>query len=51
MSVRGNIDKKTRIALEAAVLEVKECMNPRTGRISLSDTASKIILAIHNLDL
>lgn len=48
--VKGNIDRKTRIALEAAILEVKECMNPKTGRISLSDSASKLILALYNFD-
>ena len=50
-SVKENIDKKTRIALEAAVLEVQDCMNPKTGRITLSETASKIIMAIHKLDV
>ena len=50
MSITENVDKKTRIALEAAVLEVKECMNPRTGRISLSETASKVILSLANLN-
>ena len=49
-SVKENIDKKTRIALEAAILEVKECINPRTGRITLSETASKVILAMHDMD-
>ena len=49
-SIKENIDKKTRIALEAAVLEVKDCMNPRTGRITLSETASKVILAMHDMD-
>ena len=49
-SIKENIDKKTRIALEAAVLEVKDCMNPRTGRITLSETASKVILAMHDMN-
>ena len=49
-SIKENINKQTRIAIEAAVLEVKECMNPKTGRISLAETAAKLILAIHNLE-
>ena len=50
-SVKENIDKQTRIAIEAAVLEVKECMNPKTGRISLSETAAKLMLTVHKLNL
>ena len=28
--------EKNKIAIEVAVLEVEECMNPKTGRITLS---------------
>ena len=50
-SIKEDIDKRTRIALEAAVLEVKDCMNPKTGRITLSETASKLLLFMHKIDV
>ena len=50
-SIKEDIDKRTRIALEAAVLEVKDCMNPKTGRITLSETASKLLLVMHKIDV
>ena len=50
-NIKENIDKKTRIAIEAAVLEIEECMNPKTGRITLSETAAKLILAAQKLNL
>ena len=50
-SIKDNIDKATRIALEAAVLEVKDCMNPKTGRITLSESASKLLLVMHKIDV
>ena len=50
-SVKENIDKQTRLAIEeAALLEVEECMNPKTGRSSLSETAAKLMLAVHKLN-
>ena len=48
-SIKENINKQTRIAVEAAVLEVRECMNPKTGRITLAETAAKLILSVHHL--
>ena len=48
-SIKENINKQTRIAVEAAILEVRECMNPKTGRISLAETAAKLILSVHHL--
>ena len=50
-NIAENIDKNTRIAIEAAILEVQDCMNPKTGRISLAETAAKLILAVHALDM
>ena len=50
-NIAENIDKNTRIAIEAAVLEVQDCMNPKTGRISLAETAAKLILAVHPLNM
>ena len=50
-SIKEDIDKRTRIAFEAAVLEVKDCMNPRMGRITLSETASKLLLVMYKIDV
>jgi len=49
--VKEQINKKTRIVLEAAIMEVQDCMNPKTRRITLSEMILKLILAIHKLDV
>ena len=46
-SDRINLDANS----DKVILEVEECMNPKTGRITLSELASKLILSEYRCDV